>query len=120
MPLVKSLGSPASFSHLPRPLRALRYRRVEWRQDADNICGRKLALALGFVLEGVLRKHMVLREANRDTALLALTNSDWREGAEKKAQALLKARANKGQVGAVTVSRSLLTMLEDLAKEKEE
>lgn len=96
-----------------------RYRRVEWRQDADNICGRKLAQQLGLELEGVLRKHMVLREANRDTALFAVTNSDWRERTEKQSQALLKARANKGQVGAVTVSRSLLAVLEEMCKEKD-
>ena len=42
--------------------------------------------------EGVLRKHMVWREANRDTALYALTNSDWRDGASEHLKALVKQR----------------------------
>lgn len=35
---------------------------------------------------------MVWREANRDTALYALTNSDWRDGAAEQLEALLKRR----------------------------
>lgn len=42
--------------------------------------------------EGVLRKHMVWREANRDTALYALTNSDWRDGASEHLKTLVKQR----------------------------
>lgn len=69
-----------------------RYRRIEWCCDADNHAGRKLAARLGFVAEGVLRKHMVWRDANRDSALYALTNSDWREGGRDALEALVKGR----------------------------
>eukprot|EP00624_Nannochloropsis_granulata_P004378 evm.model.NODE_31844_length_35418_cov_26.680502.7 len=47
---------------------------------------------MGFINEGVLRKHMVWREANRDSALYSLTNSDWRDGAAEHLEALVKQR----------------------------
>ena len=76
----------------------LGYRRVEWRADARDRAGRRLAEALGFSLEGVLRKHAITASGtNRDTALYALVNSDWRDGAEAKARALIARRA-KGVV----------------------
>ncbi len=65
---------------------------MEWRCDADNHAGRKLAARLGFVAEGTLRKHMVWRDANRDTALYALTNADWREEARDALEALVLRR----------------------------
>lgn len=72
--------------------RTLGYRRVEWCCDVDNHAGKKLAARLGFVAEGVLRKHMVWRDANRDSALHAITNSDWREGGRDALEALVKRR----------------------------
>lgn len=72
-----------------------RYRRVEWRFDADNHGAKLAAGRLGFVLEGALRKHMVWREANRDTVLYSLTNSDWREGARDALRALVAKRAKE-------------------------
>lgn len=69
-----------------------RYRRVEWRCDTDNYGAKKTAERLGFTAEGVLHKHMVWREANRDTALYAMTNADWREGAADHLAALVARR----------------------------
>ena len=57
-----------------------------------------MAERLGFSAEGVLHKHMVWREANRDSALYAMTNSDWRQGAQDHIHALLKRRF-EGAVG---------------------
>ena len=65
---------------------------MEWRCDTDNYGAKKTAERLGFMSEGVLRKHMVWREANRDTALYSLTNSDWRDGAAENLEALVKQR----------------------------
>jgi hypothetical protein len=45
---------------------------------------------MGFVKEGVLRKHMIWREANRDTVLYALANSDWRDSAASQIEARLE------------------------------
>lgn len=79
-------------SHNHTCLCLLRYRRVEWRCDTDNYGAKKTAERLGFTTEGVLHKHMVWREANRDTALYAMTNADWREGAADHLAALVARR----------------------------
>ena len=64
----------------------------------DNYGAKKAAERMGFLAEGVLRKHMVWREANRDTALYSLTNSDWRDGAKEQIEALL-AKRSEGVLG---------------------
>ncbi|CAK4079269.1 unnamed protein product [Aphanomyces euteiches] len=56
---------------------AASYRRVEWRTDGFNVRSRKAAHGLGFTMEGVLRKHMIVRGANRDTVVFAALNSEW-------------------------------------------
>ena len=57
-----------------------RYRRVECWVDAGDARGRRAAEHAGFSLEGILRKHRVVRGANSDTAMFSVTNSDWRDG----------------------------------------
>ena len=71
-------------SHLFGP--RCRYRRLEWHCDSRDKRGRKAAERYGFLLEGILRKHRVdSRGCNVDTALYALTNSDWRDDGVKNA-----------------------------------
>eukprot|EP00635_Sarcinochrysidales_sp_CCMP3193_P001407 CAMPEP_0118909254 /NCGR_PEP_ID=MMETSP1166-20130328/11911_1 /TAXON_ID=1104430 /ORGANISM="Chrysoreinhardia sp, Strain CCMP3193" /LENGTH=292 /DNA_ID=CAMNT_0006848673 /DNA_START=3 /DNA_END=881 /DNA_ORIENTATION=+ len=53
------------------------YRRVEWLCDVDDTQRRSLATALGFHLEGILRKHIVFQDRSRDSALYSILNSDW-------------------------------------------
>ena len=67
---------------------------MQWRADAKHRAGRRLAEALGFSLEGVLRKHSITPSgANRDVALYALLNSDWAEGgAAARARAFVARR----------------------------
>lgn len=55
----------------------LRCRRVEWKCDALNQRSREAALRLGFVFEGVFRRHMIVKGRNRDTAWFAMTDTDW-------------------------------------------
>ena len=73
-------------------------RRVEWHCDSRDSRGRKAAERYGFLLEGTLRKHRVdSRGCNVDTALYALTNSDWRdEGVKARLQAKLRAPSGTG------------------------
>jgi RimJ/RimL family protein N-acetyltransferase len=52
-------------------------RRVEWKCDALNEPSRVAALRLGFVFEGVFRRHMIVKGRNRDTAWFAMTEEDW-------------------------------------------
>jgi RimJ/RimL family protein N-acetyltransferase len=69
------------------------YRRVEWSCDGHNVRARKAAHSLGFSFEGLLRKHMIVKSSNRDTAVFAALNSEWptiREHLEGKLQKALE------------------------------
>jgi len=55
----------------------LGYRRYEWKCDALNAGSRAAAARLGFVFEGVFRQATVYKNRNRDTAWLAIIDSDW-------------------------------------------
>ena len=55
----------------------LAYRRLEWKCDSLNEPSRRAAERFGFVYEGVFRKHMVVKDRNRDTAWYAMTDSEW-------------------------------------------
>jgi RimJ/RimL family protein N-acetyltransferase len=53
-------------------------RRVEFKTDARNERSRGALLALGATFEGVLRKHMVVRDgAARDSAYYSIIDDDW-------------------------------------------
>jgi transcriptional regulator of nitric oxide reductase len=96
----------------------LRYRRVEMRMEDENIVGRKMATAMGFTLEGVLRKHRVVREANWNTAIFSLTNSDWREGAQEGIARRLKLRAKSVRVANRSIMDELDKALNPKPKEE--
>ena len=53
------------------------YRRVEWVADACDTAARELASKSGFTLEAIMRKHMIVKQRSRDSALYAVTNSEW-------------------------------------------
>ncbi len=55
----------------------LGYRRYEWKCDALNAPSRRAAVRLGFQPEGVWRQALVYKGRNRDTAWLAMTDTDW-------------------------------------------
>lgn len=55
----------------------LGYRRCEWKCDARNLASRRAAQRLGFGFEGIFRQHRIVRDRNRDTAWLAITDGDW-------------------------------------------
>ncbi len=53
-------------------------RRVEFKTDARNERSRGALLALGTTFEGVLRKHMVVRDGGeRDSAYYSVIDSEW-------------------------------------------
>lgn len=60
---------------------ALGYRRVQMACDSHDGYVRKLAVRLGFTLEGTMFKHMILKDASRDSNIYGLLNSDWDQGA---------------------------------------
>jgi RimJ/RimL family protein N-acetyltransferase len=60
---------------------ALGYRRIQYSIDAQDVEKRHLASRLGFTLEGILYKQMIVKDANRDSGIYGLINSDWKNGA---------------------------------------
>jgi RimJ/RimL family protein N-acetyltransferase len=52
-------------------------RRVEWKCDALNAASRRAALRLGFAFEGIFRRHLIVKERNRDTAWFSMLDSEW-------------------------------------------
>lgn len=55
----------------------LGYRRLVWKCDSRNAASRRAALRLGFVPEGVLRQHMVVKGRLRDTAMFSIVGDEW-------------------------------------------
>jgi len=56
------------------------FRRWEWRCNALNVASRRAAERYGFVLEGVLRQHQIVRGANRDTCVFSMVGGEWEVG----------------------------------------
>jgi RimJ/RimL family protein N-acetyltransferase len=55
-------------------------RRVEFKTDARNERSRGALLALGATFEGILRKHMVVRDGGeRDSAYYSVIDGEWPE-----------------------------------------
>lgn len=55
----------------------LGYRRLVWKCNALNAPSRRAAARLGFVYEGTLRAHYVMRERLRDTAFFSIVGDEW-------------------------------------------
>ena len=55
----------------------MRYRRYEWKCNALNHPSRRAAERLGFTYEGTFRQHMIVKDANRDTAWFSMLDSEW-------------------------------------------
>lgn len=79
-------------------LYAYGYRRIQFSIDSQDAEKRKMCTRLGFTLEGRLYKHMVVKEASRDSNIYGLLNSDWKRGARsaifKKLYGATALRAN--------------------------
>ena len=69
------------------------YRRLQIAIDSQDAHKRKLAVRLGFTLEGCLYKHMVIKESSRDSNIYGLLNSDWKRGARSALFAQLYGQA---------------------------
>jgi RimJ/RimL family protein N-acetyltransferase len=63
---------------LERAFDHARLRRIEFKTDARNERSRGALLALGASFEGILRKHMVVREGGaRDSAYFSVIDDEW-------------------------------------------
>ena len=55
----------------------LGYRRLVWKCNALNAPSMRAAERLGFVYEGTLRSHYVLKGRNRDSAMFSILADEW-------------------------------------------
>ncbi len=55
----------------------LGYRRLCWKCNALNAPSRRAAARLGFVYEGMLRAHLVVKGRRRDTAYFSILDDEW-------------------------------------------
>ena len=60
----------------------LGFRRYEWKCNDLNGPSKRAAGRLGFVFEGLFRRHMVLKGRSRDTAWFSIVDEEW-EGVKK-------------------------------------
>ncbi|EQB55521.1 acetyltransferase [Colletotrichum gloeosporioides Cg-14] len=58
-------------------LEELKYHRLEWKANHLNKPSLAAADRLGFVFEGIFRKHMVIKNRRRDTAWFSITDDEW-------------------------------------------
>jgi RimJ/RimL family protein N-acetyltransferase len=78
----------AAFLLLGHCFDSLAYRRVEWKTNTQNARSRRAAERLGFVFEGVFRRHFLVQEGrSRDTAWFSMIGPDywgWDKGEEEE------------------------------------
>ena len=71
------INTETSYKMLCYLFEDLKYRRVEWKCDNRNSSSKKAALRLGFEYEGLFRKHMIVKDRNRDTAWFSIIDDEW-------------------------------------------
>ncbi len=70
-------ATEAIFLLLQHAFDDLKYRRVEWKCNNDNLPSKRAAQRFGFQFEGIFRNHFVTKGRNRDTAWFAIIDQDW-------------------------------------------
>lgn len=70
-------ATEAMFLLMRHAMDDLGYRRLLWKCNALNAPSRRAAERLGFVFEGVLRAHMVVKGRRRDTAMYSILAEEW-------------------------------------------
>jgi len=60
------------------------YRRVQMTLDAKDHDRKRLPIRLGFMQEGMLPRHRIVKDASRDSNIYALLNNDWSKGGARK------------------------------------
>lgn len=70
-------ATEAMFLLMRHAMDDLGYRRLVWKCNALNAPSRAAAARLGFVPEGVLRAHLVVKGRRRDTAFYSILAAEW-------------------------------------------
>ncbi|KAL2126306.1 hypothetical protein VTI74DRAFT_1210 [Chaetomium olivicolor] len=77
-PLTRSRqATEAFYLFLRHAFDDLGYTRVEWKANRLNNPSMQAASRLGFLSEGVFRKHMIIKGRFRDTAWFGMTEDEW-------------------------------------------
>ncbi|PGH07648.1 hypothetical protein GX51_01657 [Blastomyces parvus] len=69
----------------------LHFRRCEWKCDDLNGPSKRAATRLGFVYEGLFRKHIIVKGRNRDTAWFSIVDNEWEEQVKEALEKWLSA-----------------------------
>ncbi|OJD13795.1 hypothetical protein AJ78_05777 [Emergomyces pasteurianus Ep9510] len=69
----------------------LHFRRCEWKCNDFNVPSKRAAERLGFVFEGVFRKHMIVKGRNRDSAWFSIVDDEWEGGVRRAFEEWLSA-----------------------------
>ncbi|WP_203074655.1 GNAT family N-acetyltransferase [Falsiroseomonas ponticola] len=72
-------ATEAMFLLMRHAMDDLGYRRLVWKCNALNAPSRAAAARLGFVEEGTLRAHLVVKGRRRDTAFYSILEDEWPE-----------------------------------------
>jgi RimJ/RimL family protein N-acetyltransferase len=70
-------ATEAMFLLMRHAMDELGYRRLLWKCNALNAPSRRAAERLGFVHEGELRAHMVVKGRRRDSAYFSILAEEW-------------------------------------------
>ncbi|RDW77858.1 hypothetical protein BP5796_05710 [Coleophoma crateriformis] len=70
-------GTEAMYLIAKHVFEDLGYRRYEWKCDNLNTPSKRAAERFGFTFEGIFRQHLIVKEANRDTAWFSMLDSEW-------------------------------------------
>ena len=90
-------ATEAMFLLMRHAMDDLGYRRLLWKCNALNAPSRAAAARLGFVYEGELRSHMVVKGRNRDSSYFSILAAEW--PARRDAIAAWLDDANRDQAG---------------------
>jgi RimJ/RimL family protein N-acetyltransferase len=70
-------ASEAQYLFARHAFETLGYRRYVWKCDNANEKSKAAAIRLGFVFEGLFRRHMIVKGRNRDTAWFSILDEEW-------------------------------------------
>ena len=102
-------ATEALYLMLDHAMTDLRYRRMQWRCNAQNAKSRAAARRLGFRYEGIFYNHLIYKGLNRDTAWYSILDDEWPDVKQR-----LEAWLDDGNFDADGVARSSLTeMMQD-------
>lgn len=77
-PLQRTRASTeAMFLLMSLAMDTLEYLRLVWKCNSLNAPSRRAAERLGYVFEGVLRAHLVVKQRRRDTAYFSILQDEW-------------------------------------------